>query len=92
MGKVEIASSAKWKVRPPRNDTGAGPSVASQNDEALSIKTNEDVKKLLDLIAEIIANEYIEIAKKNKDVFKLACESPCPISEGKGSHSNGGGK
>ncbi|MDP8260256.1 MAG: hypothetical protein P9L96_04560 [Candidatus Gygaella obscura] len=30
---------------------------------------NPDIQKLLDVISDIIANEYIEIAKKNPDVF-----------------------
>jgi len=30
---------------------------------------NPDIRDLLDVISSIIAEEYIEIAKKNKDVF-----------------------
>jgi len=43
----------------PRNDTK----------ENLSWKDNPDVQKLLDVICEIIAAEYIQIAKQNPDVF-----------------------
>ncbi len=38
---------------------------------------NPDVQKLLDVISEIIANEYIEIAKKNKGVFEIASGTSC---------------
>lgn len=38
---------------PPRNDVVA----------------EEDIRRLLDVIASIIADEYIQIAKQNKDVF-----------------------
>ena len=31
---------------------------------------NPDIQRLLDVIAEIIASEYIEIAKKNKSVHE----------------------
>jgi hypothetical protein len=36
---------------------------------SLNWKDNPDIQKLLDVISEIIANEYIEVAKKNIDVF-----------------------
>ena len=36
---------------------------------SLNWRDNPDIQKLLDVISEIIANEYIEVAKKNKDVF-----------------------
>jgi hypothetical protein len=35
-----------------------------------NIGLNSDIKKLLDVVSSIIANEYIEIAKENPDVFK----------------------
>ena len=34
---------------------------------SLNWKDNPDIQKLLDVISETIANEYIEIAKKNSD-------------------------
>ena len=43
----------------PRNDTK----------ENLNWKDNLSVQKLLDVIASIIADEYIQIAKQNPDVF-----------------------
>lgn len=36
---------------------------------SLNWADNPDIQKLLDVISDIIANEYIEIAKKNPDVF-----------------------
>ncbi len=36
---------------------------------SLNWADNPDIQNLLDVIASIIADEYIEIAKKNKDVF-----------------------
>ena len=41
----------------------------SRNDIQYDWLDNPDVQKLLDVISEIIANEYIQIAKQNKDVF-----------------------
>jgi hypothetical protein len=35
-----------------------------------SWKDNLEVKKLLDVISSILADEYIQIAKKNKEIFK----------------------
>ena len=35
----------------------------------LSRQDNLSVQELLDVVASIIADEYIEIAKKNEDVF-----------------------
>jgi hypothetical protein len=43
----------------PRNDTK----------ENLNWKDNLSVQKLLDVIASIIADEYIQIAKQNPDTF-----------------------
>ena len=39
--------------------------------ENLNWKDNLSVQKLLDVIASIIADEYIQIAKQNKDVFEI---------------------
>ena len=47
------------------------PPVAS-NDIVFNWMDNPSVQKLLDTIASIIANEYIEIAKQNKNVFEIA--------------------
>jgi hypothetical protein len=40
--------------------------------QSLIVRDNMDFKKLLDVASSIIANEYIEIAKENKDVFGIA--------------------
>jgi hypothetical protein len=63
MSVVEIASSAL--SAPPRNDGGID-SRFRGNDSWVD---NSDIQKLLDVVSEIIANEYIEIAKNNRDVF-----------------------
>ncbi len=44
----------------------ASPALPSRND----IRADEDIKKLLDVISSILADEYIQIAKENPDVFK----------------------
>ena len=59
----------------PRNDTK----------ENLNWKDNLSVQKLLDVIASIIADEYIQIAKQNKDVFEIA-------SPPKADHNDDGGE
>ena len=46
--------------------------MAPRNDVRYNWLDNPDVQKLLDVIASIIADEYIQIAKKNKDVFEIA--------------------
>lgn len=47
--------------------------VGARNDTCnkLSWQRNPSVQKLLDVIVSIIAEEYIEIAKKNKQVFEI---------------------
>ena len=40
-----------------------------RNDVQYSWLDNPDVQKLLDVIASIIADEYIQIAKQNPDTF-----------------------
>ena len=45
---------------------------------------NPDVQKLLDVISEIIANEYIGVAKKNNDVFEIASAPAAPRNDGEG--------
>ncbi len=55
MGMVEIASA---------------PSVLCDDERIkLNWKDNASVLKLLDVVASIIADEYIQVAKQNKDVF-----------------------
>ncbi len=39
------------------------------NDKHYNWMDNLDVQKLLDVISSIIADEYIEVAKKNPNVF-----------------------
>ena len=53
LNKIEIASQ---------------PSVA-RNDIMFNWKDNPSIQKVLDTIASIIADEYIQIAKQNPDVF-----------------------
>ena len=36
------------------------------------VRNDESIKKLLDVISSILADEYIQIAKENKDVFGIA--------------------
>jgi len=56
LNKTEIASASK----------------ADRNDIVFNWMDNPSVQKLLDTIASIIADEYIQIAKQNKDVFEIA--------------------
>jgi len=39
---------------------------------SLNWADNPDIRDLLDIISAIIAEEYIEIARKNKGVFEIA--------------------
>lgn len=48
-----------------RVEIASAPSVL-HND----VEVDKDIKKLLDAISSIIADEYIQIAKENPDVFK----------------------
>ena len=50
---------------------------------------NPDVQRLLDVISSIIAEEYIEIAKRNKGVFEIASGTLRPRND---EDKNGGGK
>lgn len=43
--------------------------------ESFSYATNPAIKKLLDVLSLAIANEYIEVAKENKDMFMDPCFS-----------------
>lgn len=56
MGKVEIASA---------------PSVpCNDSKRQLVWADNPSIQKLLDVISSILADEYIQIVKQNKDVFQ----------------------
>ena len=48
------------------------------NDEikTLNWEDSPSVQKLLDVISSILADEYIQIAKKNKDVIEIASSGP----------------
>ncbi len=54
----------------------------------LSWKDNPAVQKLLDVVTSILAEEYIQIAKQNPDVFS---PHPNPLPYGE-RESNGGSK
>ena len=43
---------------------------------------NPDIQRLLDVVAEIIANEYIEVAKRNKDTSQIASGASRPRNDG----------
>jgi len=47
----------------------ASPPKADRNDKCFGWMDNPEIRKLLDVVSEIIAAEYIEVAKRNKDVF-----------------------
>ena len=56
----------------------------------LDWKENPGVQKLLDAISSIIAAEYIEIAKQNRDVFfEIASGTSCSRND---QQANGGKK
>ena len=42
---------------------------------------DEAIKNLLDVISSIIADEYIEVAKKNKEFFEIASGTSCPRND-----------
>lgn len=46
------------------------PHAAPHNDVLYNYLDNPDIQKLLDVVSSIIADEYVEIAKRNPDVFK----------------------
>jgi len=56
---------------------------------SLNWADNPDIRDLLDVISSIIANEYIEIAKKNKGVFEIASVAPLSLNDIK---QNGGNR
>ena len=51
-----------------KREIASRPSVA-RNDIVFNWMDNPSVQKLLDVIASIIADEYIQIAKQNPDTF-----------------------
>ena len=55
--------------------------LAPSNDtkENLNWKDNLSVQKLLDVIASIIADEYIQIAKQNPEVFSEIASPPSGV-------------
>ena len=65
LNKTEIASLPK----------------ADCNNIVFNWMDNPDVQKLLDVISSIIADEYIQIAKKNKDVFEIASDASRPRND-----------
>jgi len=54
----------------PRNDAKPLPAAHDDKKKQLSWIDNPGVQKLLDIVASIIADEYIQIAKQNPEVFK----------------------
>ena len=72
MNQITIAQTEK-KIEKPIN---------------LSWKDNPAVQKLLDVVASILAEEYIQIAKENPEVF-TPHPNPLPSRE---RESNGGSK
>ena len=58
---VEIASSPLA----PRNDGG----VALSHDISLNWQDNVEVQGLLDVVVGIMAEEYVQVARDNKDIF-----------------------
>ncbi len=49
-------------------EIATAPSVP-RNDVCYNWMDNLDMQKLLDVVSSIIADEYIEVAKRNKDIF-----------------------
>ena len=54
----------------------ASPPLAARNDtkQQLSWIDNPSVQKLLDVISSIIADEYIQVAKQNPEIFKKGAQ------------------
>lgn len=66
----EIASaSAKLHSRLASADKSAAPRHHNDNAYRLTWKDNLAVQRLLDVISSILADEYIRVAKENKEVF-----------------------
>jgi len=55
--------------------------VAPRSFASLRMTDGEAVRKLLDVVSFIIADEYIEIAKQNKDVFEIAAAPVAPRND-----------
>ena len=49
--------------------------------ERLTWTDNPDVQKLLDVVVSILAEEYIEVARRNPDVFSSGAETTPNIQE-----------
>ncbi len=66
--------------------------------ESFAWTDNPHIQKLLDVVASIIADEYIQIAKQNKDIFELASVASLPRNDEReaishnGAEQNGGQK
>ena len=60
-GNTEIASVPRIKSGVPRKDGVGGICLNWQDSPA--------IQALLDVVVEIMANEYVEVARENKDVF-----------------------
>ena len=50
--------------------------------EILSWGDNPAVQKLLDVVISIMAEEYIEVARKNRGVFEIASGPSVPRNDG----------
>ena len=50
----------------------------------ISWTDSPETQKLLDVISSIIADEYIEVAKQNRDVFEIASAPSGPRNDGGG--------
>lgn len=50
----------------------------ARNDIRFNWLDNPDVQRLLDVICSIIADEYIEVVKRNKEVFGIASVASSP--------------
>jgi len=72
MGIIGIASSAPLAIS--RNDRGIDSRFCGNDKLTVS---DPSVLKLLDVVATIIADEYIRVAKQNKEVFTDPSTS-CP--------------
>ena len=55
--------------------------VRGQEATPTVLRNEEAVKKLLDVISSILADEYIQIAKDNKDVFGIASAASQPRND-----------
>ena len=63
-----VAGSGPHKIATQFCVASSDPSVP-RNDIQYVRLDNPDIQKLLDVVSSIIADEYIRVAKQNKDVF-----------------------